>query len=437
MRAFRNLLLFTVALSLAACSDDEGGASITDIPPLAYTRFVHAVPDTGGTDWRFTDILEYSPVAFGMTYRGFTPYQGTQPGTRTLRIFSTSEDIEVTSNRMVDTTLTFEAGVYYTIVHTGYADPGAGVEDRVVVYVDDIPPTIADGEYALRAVHQGVGWGPIDVYAPSSTSAALPGSALFTSLDYTEASAYTTMALGNRALRALPAGQPVPLMTIANTSAPAGAAGDEEDNLTPIGGTGIGGSAISGFFTPGSVIGSSAPQSGAFVASATHATLAATATGFTIASGRFNDLFFFVGQEIVIDRFDTPANNGTAVITGITNYTRTSGADLGTSAAGYTRSTGSFVTDGYTVGMPIYVTGFDSAASNGAKTVTAVTATLLSVGQVLDVEEEDEGRVICANPCSEITVTKTGGTTVEVANGDARIRGPRPAWVYIVDRHPR
>ena len=437
MRAFRYLLLFFGALSVAACSDDEGGASITDIPPLAYTRFVNAVPDTSATDWRFVDILEFSPPAFNLGYRGFTPYQGTQPGTHTLRVFPTSQDINVTSQRLIDQEVTLEAGRYYTIVHTGYARDGATPADHIVVYQDDIPATIATDQYALRAMNQSPLWGSVDVYAPSSTSAALPATPLFTNVDYEEATAYTSRGLGAAALRALPAGQTVALRTMANATAPAGAAADPEDNLTAIGGTGIGGSAISAIFTEGSVVGSRAPQTSAFVSSTADVTLRATATGYERATGSFISDNFFIGQTVVVDGFDTPANNGTAVITALTNNPRTGSTDLAAIATGYTRSEGSFVTDGFTVGMNIYVTGFDSTANNGSKTVTAVTATTLTVAQVLFAEDEDGGRSICQDPCSVMTVTKTGGTTAEAANEEARIRGPRPAWIYLVDKHPR
>ena len=438
MRAFRYLLLFSGVLAFAACSDDEGGRQITDIPPLAFTRFVHAVPDTGATDWRFTDILEFSPAAFGMTYRGFTPYQATQPGTHTLRIFPTSTDINVTSTRMIDQEVTFTAGQYYTIVHTGYARAGAAIEDHVVIYQDPIPATISNDQYAIRAMHQGAGWGPIDVYAPSSTTAALPGTPLFTDVDYEEATPYTTLGLGAVALRALPADQTAPLMTMANATAPAGAAAVPADNLTAIGGTTIGGSAISAIFLPGSVVGSNAPQTAAFVSSTTDATLRATATGYERATGSFATDNFFIGQQITIENFTNAANNGTATITGITDNPRTGSISLGATATGYTRTTGSFVTDGFTVGMPIWVTGFPTASgNNGAKTVAAVTATTLTVAEPLTVTAAATGRSICQNPCTVLTVNKAGGTVAEAATGTARIRGPRPAWLYIVDRHPR
>lgn len=52
----------------------------------------------------------------------------------------------------------------------------------------------------------------------------------------------------------------------------------------------------------------------------------------------------------------------------------------------YTRSTGSFSTDGYAVGDLVYVTGMDNAANNGLKTVNTVAALALTVDETLTSE---------------------------------------------------
>lgn len=48
-------------------------------------------------------------------------------------------------------------------------------------------------------------------------------------------------------------------------------------------------------------------------------------------------------------------------------------------AAGYTRSSGSFVADGFAVGMELVASGFSTPANNGAKTITAVSALSIDV----------------------------------------------------------
>lgn len=62
----------------------------------------------------------------------------------------------------------------------------------------------------------------------------------------------------------------------------------------------------------------------------------------------------------------------------------------------YTRSSGSFVTDGFLPGMSITVANMANAQNNGVKVVTAVTALVLTVAQTLLAE---------AGPTSGVTIT--------------------------------
>lgn len=56
----------------------------------------------------------------------------------------------------------------------------------------------------------------------------------------------------------------------------------------------------------------------------------------------------------------------------------TGSTTLQATSTGYARSSGSFLTDGFRPGMEVVGTGFNLAANNAAKTVTAVTATALT-----------------------------------------------------------
>lgn len=47
-------------------------------------------------------------------------------------------------------------------------------------------------------------------------------------------------------------------------------------------------------------------------------------------------------------------------------------------STGYTRSSGSFVTDGFRIGMEVNATGFTNSANNAAKTLTSVSALALT-----------------------------------------------------------
>jgi hypothetical protein len=124
MKLTRIALLFVAAVALGACDEAGTDPILAPTPALAYTRFIHAVPDTSGTDWSFIDRIDYSPKVFGLAYRGFSHYQGTFPGARKLRIFPSSTNMAVTSAHLIDETINLEAGKYYTIIHTGFARTG-------------------------------------------------------------------------------------------------------------------------------------------------------------------------------------------------------------------------------------------------------------------------------------------------------------------------
>ena len=268
MSPTRNVLMIAAALGAAACTKD-GGPFLAPVLPLAYTRFVSAVPDTFATDWRFVDAIANSPTAILQPFRGFTPYQATTPGQRRLRIFpnpgGTFVPLGVVTQVMIDTVLTFAEGKRYTIIHVGLSRTGGSPADQVIVLEDVIPENIGT-QIAVRAVNLGVGLGSLDVFAAASTSAPLPASAAFSNLAFGAQSSYTMMAPGTLALRITSAGTSTPVL--ANAAAPAGAAADLANLLTTIGGAAQPGSAFTAFIFPRSVAGTTAPQSTAFQSSA-------------------------------------------------------------------------------------------------------------------------------------------------------------------------
>ena len=268
MSQTRNALMILAALGAAACTQD-GGPFLAPVVPLAYTRFISAVPDTFSTDWRFVDAIANSPTAILQPFRGFTPYQATTPGPRRLRIFpnpgGTFVPINIVTQVMIDTVLTFTENTYYTIIHVGLARTGGTPAHRVIVLEDAVPENIGT-QIAVRTVNLGVGLGSLDVYAAPSTTAPLPSSAAFANLAYGAQSAYAMMAPGTLALRVTAAGTNTPVL--ANIAAPAGAVADPANLLTTIGGAAQPGSAFTAFIFPRSVAGTAAPQGTAFQSSA-------------------------------------------------------------------------------------------------------------------------------------------------------------------------
>ena len=72
----------------------------------------------------------------------------------------------------------------------------------------------------------------------------------------------------------------------------------------------------------------------------------------------------------------------------------TGSASLSASAAGYGRSAGSFVTDGFLVGMEVAVTGFSVSANNVPAVITGVSALALTINGGRTIEAESAGRTI-------------------------------------------
>jgi hypothetical protein len=169
--------------------------------------------------------------------------------------------------------------------------------------------------------------------------------------------------------------------------------------------------------------------------------IAATATGYFRNAGSFVADGFVPGMQVTVAGFTSSANNGVATVTGVTasdlTVTKTPATvveaattglvSLGVSATGYTRTAGSFVADGWVVGQPVTASGFVNAQNNGASTVSAVTATELSVAKIggLVAEAELPARSIASSSARSI------------ANATLRtIAAPRPAISFVWDRRP-
>lgn len=228
----------------AGCSEPSDDPTTPNIPPLAYVRYINAVPDTLNTTVRFIDQLEYSPFTFvNVPYRGLGQggYQGAQAGTRKLRVFTADAVNYTTAGNttiLVDTSVVLEAGKYYTLLHTGYARAGQSPKQRLVV-INDVLPTPGTS-IAVRAIHAAPDVGAVDVYATATATTALTGTPLFRALATGAVSAYQTVSAGAFAAQIAATGSTTSLIAAA---APTGTAGTT--TVDPIGGATIGGSVIS------------------------------------------------------------------------------------------------------------------------------------------------------------------------------------------------
>lgn len=191
----RVLLLALVPVALGACDDDE--ESTFQPGPAALIRYINAVPDTFGFDFRIVDNpLENLPSFQGVPFGGTTGagyHRVNSPGDRAVRIFTSGTSLDVVTQVIVDTTINFAANQRYTVVHFGnQRDESAGIE----VFDDELPEP--GGNIAIR-VFNAIPGSTVDVHiadGDASAPAANPvgdAVATVTSVAYGEWSPYVQL----------------------------------------------------------------------------------------------------------------------------------------------------------------------------------------------------------------------------------------------------
>lgn len=191
MRFARLSLLAVLAFGAAACSDEDLGPTRTVVPPLAYVRYINAVPDTFAHTVRWTDDLEFTPQTFtGVAYRnaGQGGWQGLRAGNRDFTVFTYQQIVNnfpIAGNTTVlaDTTFNFEANKYYTILFTGFSRTGSTPAAQLRIIEDEPPASPATG--TLVRVYNVSYTGDWDVYLGSSATQV--GDTSTTSVTYTAA----------------------------------------------------------------------------------------------------------------------------------------------------------------------------------------------------------------------------------------------------------
>jgi hypothetical protein len=170
MRRILKLSMFClVAGAVSACKPDE--IITTEDIPTAGVRFIHAVPDTQNLDFRFIDLVE-SNAHFRIPFRnnvvtaGGVPastqaqYKTARAGARQYRVFLNDTLMSVASTVVFEGTLNLTAGVNYTVIVWGYANPTgpgrpAGAPAmRLDTFTED-PAAIAPpaGQVAVRVLN--------------------------------------------------------------------------------------------------------------------------------------------------------------------------------------------------------------------------------------------------------------------------------------------
>jgi len=232
MRLSHLAVFGTLAVGLAGCRDDSADAEINVVPPVAYVRYINAVPDTLNTLVRWIDQLDYVPQSFvNVPFRGLGQgnYQGVDVRAKRIRIFT--NDISTFGSGvgstaantvvLVDTSITFEAGKYYTLLHSGFARAGSLPKQGLKV-IEDVHPTPGT-QVAVRFINAGSGLTNLDFYTLASTTTAVTGAPAVANLGAGALSAYTTRATGAFATTLTAPGSTTAL---GSTLAPAGIAGN-------------------------------------------------------------------------------------------------------------------------------------------------------------------------------------------------------------------
>lgn len=217
MRLQHLALLASTAVGLAACNGNDTGGITTTTPPLAYVRYVHAMPDTGIVDVRAVDKVENLNM-FQIGYRTATAYNGIQAGARDLKVFvattSADPDPAVVQQVMAEANQTFTAGTYYTLLQTGFARTGSAPAQQLQVIQETPPGAPGAGKFAVRIYPAAPYAGGVDVYFTSDTNPPAVGATpVATNLVYGTPTAYlqldTIGGSANRYVQVYPTGAAV------------------------------------------------------------------------------------------------------------------------------------------------------------------------------------------------------------------------------------
>ena len=272
----RRILQYTSMFCLAAgllnaCRPEE--VIETEDVPTAAIRFINAVPDTGGMDFRPVDIVE-NTTFYNTVFKNTTNlfYKNARAGTRHFRLFRSPTANQSAANQIATaSTVVFdlpaenlEAGKRYTYILWGYsrtgstpimqftritddpADPGAQVALRVInACVPALCGTSATGAVDARAftAAQTIGGAP----AVWANVAALTAS---TYINVPAAAAYT--------FDMRPVGGSTAGAALTSLAAPNGIAATVDLEATP--GTNVAGSAVSAVLFPRAQANTTAPS---------------------------------------------------------------------------------------------------------------------------------------------------------------------------------
>jgi hypothetical protein len=198
--------------------------------PFTSIRWVNAVADTVAMDYRIVDMASNASEP-NLAFRASSGnWRNLPPGSHHIKVFFTNTtvagtDVSVVGQVIVDTTLTFEVGKKYTILHYGFTKAGASPADRLIV-IEDLPPTPSAGQIALRAINAAPSLGTVDLYAmpAAATGGATSGGATFPGLAPAAVTGWIGLPAVSTGSYRVAATAPASTAAVADALAPVGAA---------------------------------------------------------------------------------------------------------------------------------------------------------------------------------------------------------------------
>ena len=141
MKLSRFFILPAAALLLAGCAIDDAPTENSRPAGLSGVRFIHAIADEGAVDARMYDQTEWSSYALGINFRQSGAIHPTEPGTRPIRVFRASTDIDAIDDILIEQTVDIPAGQpLVTLLLTGSVQSGTA---QIQVITGSVPDSTA------------------------------------------------------------------------------------------------------------------------------------------------------------------------------------------------------------------------------------------------------------------------------------------------------
>jgi len=251
MKLSRFLILPAAALLLAGCAIDDAPTENSRPAGLSGVRFIHAMSDEGGIDARMYDQTSWSSYALGINFRQSGAIQPTEPGTRMIRVFRASTDVDEIDDILIDQSVTIPAGeAVVTLLLTGSVQAGTA---NIQVITESVPDSTS-GSTHYRAFNATGSASEVIFAAGDGSSAPVTVGPL-------SSTGYSSRSVSAGALTAsfFDAADPADTW---EGDAPAGA--PENNGIGATAGHTASGSALVAYLFEESVVGSRAPQGAAF-----------------------------------------------------------------------------------------------------------------------------------------------------------------------------